>query len=175
MANRERRISDKAARIIEQRGGLGAPNMVLRDADSKEVLYDNRDATAMAKFNLARGGSQSDSSDMTYRAKFVIEFSDKNFMEVWTCPHCKSASLQYISLIYKGWVHPADDTNTAIIRCTNCWKSSPPLQYKDEEHQKDCEIKYPWIEKFVNINYAFTDEKYKLLEQYMDERGMNNG
>lgn len=50
-------LNSAGRRAIEKHGGL--PPMRIRDSETGETLYDNRDATAMAKRFVARGGSAS--------------------------------------------------------------------------------------------------------------------
>jgi hypothetical protein len=121
--------------------GWKKPTM-MTDAETGEVIYDNRDVAEMAKFSILRGSTQSDSSSPTQEKVFNNWFEDKFLMEKWTCPKCNMDNTFYKRTIYEGTIHPMDETKTPYVRCNVCHLDSPPKQYKDEAHKKDCELQY---------------------------------
>jgi hypothetical protein len=148
-------------------------NVVMRDSETKEVIYDNRDVVAMAKQSVLRGGPAASTMDKSDRLAYINQFEDKFFMEEWTCPHCKGHQRLYKESIYVGTIHPTDDTKTPYVRCWNCTNDSPPLEYKSEEHKIKCELMYPLANKFVNIHVNNYDAKYELIQEWIKENNFN--
>ncbi len=167
-----KRLKGQLSKMARQRreDGVGwKGNTVLRDAETQEIIYDNRDVVAMAKWSVQRGGPAAEAMDRGSQAMFCEYFENKYLMEDWICPSCKAKTNLYLSSIYVGWVHPMDETNTPMVRCHSCTKDSPPSEYKDDAHRTDCELKYPLIEQYVYIHINKIDLKYELIQNFIKD------
>lgn len=162
MPNKERRISRDAAATSERRGGLGIPNLVLRE-ENGNIAFDNRDVTAMAKFNVARGGVTVDNLRESGKGKrlYFEAMVEKYWEEKWECPGCKGVFSRLKGAIQVGQLTPAD---TRVNRCYSCWTDHAPIGWKDGEEEEYLKIK-PYIDKYLDAKTDFA--KYEIVREFL--------
>ncbi len=106
-------MDKKSKAIIERMGG--AMPMRLRDADTGETVYDNRDATAMAKQFVARGGHASDAAG-----------PELEYLKIEApCSECHKIDSRFFGQAMKlGFL------------CYNCNEKSKPITIPKEDKEK---------------------------------------
>ncbi len=145
-------------RILEKHGG--AMPMHLRDADTGKTLYDNRDATAMAKQFVAVGGHAFYDNQSKWSS--WDDLSDKLFREEYKCPRCNATSLFYINAVQDGQKFADGSTG---FRCTFCWQDTDSPPYKDEKHKAECEFKRPYIDRYLDAN---KEGRIEIIKEYLE-------
>ncbi len=153
-------IDKKTRQILEKHGG-NLP-MRVRDSETGEVLFNNSDATAMAKRFVSRGGYADDNNRIGWTS--WDDLAKEVFMEVYSCPQCKNPQYHFINGPQDGQKFT---DGTVGFRCTFCWKDSECFPYKSEEHKKECELKRPFVDRYVDA-YKSMDTRIEILKEYLE-------
>lgn len=143
-------------RAASRHGGL-LP-MHLTDGDTGKTVYDNRDATAMAKQFVARGGHASDAS-ISNLDKWLALMEEKYFMTETQCQHCKAKVKHYHEIVFeKGFV------------CWSCWKDNPKLE-TTPEYLEQVRNTYPWVDKLISLHYNNKEGRRQVIEDFLNSLG----
>jgi hypothetical protein len=160
--NRQQRESQlgKVGQAAQRKYGgaawAGAVNV--KDPDTGETLYSNKDVVDMAKWNLARGGQAASEYDIIASAnrKDIDEFEKKYWLEEVTCPHCKSRITHYYENIYeKGW------------RCWSCWQDNLPIAYPEGQEER-IKATYPYVNRYVEFKYNDLTNRRRIIKIYLN-------
>lgn len=157
-------IGKEGARISERKGGLGVPNLVLREAGTKKVVFDNRDVTAMAKQNVLRGGITVDNILQSGKAKkdFYTAMREKYWEREWQCPSCKNTFWRIKGCVEIGQLTQA---GTRVNRCISCWQDSEPTGWKDGEEEEYLKIK-PYIDRWLEAKTESAE--LEVLKEFLE-------
>lgn len=142
---------DVAKRAMAKHGGL-LP-MHLTDGDSGETVYDNRDATEMAKHFVAKGGHAADMI-VSNADKWLSLQEEIYFMTKTKCKCGASVDHFHENVYEKGY------------RCWSCWSDIAPIPYPEGQEEK-IKATYPWAEKIVNLHYNNKTGKIAIVKEYL--------
>lgn len=144
-------------------------NVVMRDANTDEIIYDNRDVVAMAKFSLQRGLA-SESLDNTEEASFVKWFEENHLMYNAICPGCKNPRPAFLGSEQVGQIFT---DGTVGNRCTHCWIDYDLIPFSSDKDKLDYELKKPLIDKYILISCNDNKNRYSLLQNWIKDNNYN--
>jgi len=150
---------------LRKHGGLLPMNIV--DADTGKAVYDNRDATAMAKRYAANGAAFYHASEQSLKdSREEREYFLNELMTSCTCPSCKQTTRLPYTSAYLAWlIRPRSESifdEDLDVRdfwyCDHCNTRNEILDLPEDETERSMVLS--------KIEELHARDKYENLDRY---------